>query len=177
MTMKLLAPLFAIALVGCTSTGAPTPALQQAAADANIIVAGVAAEVKQVQLLYPTAIPPDKAALLMTDLTAAQVAVGQLTSLTASPTTGTQLQVIETNINSVVAIVDAAMAGVPACQANPTCAGVTLALGAATVLMPGIDAMVNQLLTGTAPVPKAMAVRSGMSPGEARLVLAAAAGK
>ena len=168
-----LAIIFAGLLVGCTGTGAPTPQLQQVAADAKLIVDGVSAELKQVQLLYPTAIPANKGAQLETDLAAAQVALGQLATLTNTPATGTQIQVIATNINDIVGIVSAGMASVPACQAVPQCSAISVGLSAATVLLPGLEMMANQLIANNAapaPAPKA-AKAGGMGEDRARLVL------
>ena len=171
--MKTL-PAIALAalLAGCTSTGAPTPQLQQVATDANLVVSGVGAELKQVQLLYPTAIKPGDAVKLQTDLAAAQAALASLTTLTATPATGTQIQVIETNINEIVSIASAGLAAVPACQVVPQCSAITVGLSAASVLLPGLEIMANSLIAGnTAPAPAPKAAMAGMGEDRARLVL------
>ena len=177
--MKTLpAVVLAALLAGCTSTGAPTPQLQQVATDANLVVSGVGAELKQVQLLYPAAIKPGDAVKLQTDLAAAQTALASLATLTATPATGTQIQVIETNINEIVSIASAGLAAVPACQAVPQCSAITVGLSAASVLLPGLEIMANSLIAGNAapaPAPAPKAAMAGIGEDRARLILMGAA--
>lgn len=169
-TLWLLATLL---VFGCAGS-APSPQVQQAVTDASLIVNGVAAEVKQIQLLYPNAIPADKTGALLASLGAAQTALAQLQTVTSMPATGTQLQTIEQNINSVLGIVSTGLGSIPACQLSPICQTISVALGAASVLLPGVDAVVTQIATGTAPAPAPMATY-GMTPDQARMTLAAAA--
>ncbi len=182
MNLRILATASALALAACTSTGGPSAQLQTAANDAALVVNGVAAEIKQVETLYPTALPAADMTKLNADLAAAQGALAQLATLASTPVTGTELQTIDQNINAVVGIAASDLDAFPVCAANPACAAVEDGLTAGAVLLPGIEAMANQLITGVAtptPAPATADLVPGgrMTPDQARLLLRGAAGK
>lgn len=153
-------------LLGCSSTG--TVNTSQAVADANVVVSGVAADYKAFVTLYPATITPARQAEVLAALTMAQAALAQLQAAAIPAATG--LQAVETNINTVLGVLSGACLP-PICPA-----AVSAGLMAANVLLPLIEATINQL-QGVPVTPKVAAAMAhpAMNPEQARLVLAGAA--
>jgi hypothetical protein len=169
MTRFLFATVLLI-LTACNPQGGATPAVQRAATDAALLVTGVSSIEKSFVTLYPGALTPAELAGVDAALAAAQVALGQLSTLANTAPTGNALMAVETNINAVVSIMSQVVAKVP--NIPPS---VAAGLMAANVLLPIIETTANQLIAGStvAPAPKA-AMGITMAPDHARLVLQAA---
>ena len=158
--MNRLAILAALLAAGCTSS---TVNVSQAVTDAGLITNGIAGVYQSFVTLYPTAVSPAQQATVAKDLAAAQVALAALQGVSANLTTAATLQGIEADVNAVLGVMGTVAPGVLPQQ-------IVVGIEAANVLLPLIEATVNQIQGVTAPVKAAMLP---MSPDHARLVLQA----
>jgi hypothetical protein len=165
-TATLALPALALAACG-TPTGTATVDPTQAIADAGILTKGIAGVYNALVLLYPGAVSGPDQTKVAADLAAARAALTGLSAVAPALTNATSLQGIETAVNDVLGIISS----IPGLPPQIT-AGVT----AATVLLPLIEVVVNQL-QGKTVVAAAMVAPPEMTPDQARLVLKAAGGR
>ena len=154
-------------LAGCASSS--TVNASQAITDAGIIVNGIQGVYQSFVTLYPSAVSPAQQASVAKTLAAAQAAQVALQGASANLTTATTLSGIEADVNVVLGAITQVAPGVVPPQ-------ISAGIMAAQVLLPLIEATVAQIQNPAAPV-KVGAVVGAMSPGQARLVLMAAAQK
>jgi hypothetical protein len=156
-----------LAILGGCAPGTNTIDPTQAITDAQIVVTGITGVWRSFIVLYPRAVTPAQQASATAALAAAQTAVAQLQASASQLTTAATLKAVEDNINVVMGVLTAVLPTIPNVPPEIT-AGVL----AATVLLPIIEAMVNQLQGQSV---KAAAVRAapGMTTDEARRTLRA----
>jgi hypothetical protein len=145
----------------------PAAAINQAIADAQIVVSGVQNSYNALHGLYPQAITAQTDAQVQALFAAAPGILAGLSTGADSVTNASGLRGVESLINQILNITAVALAQVPGIPPQ-----MLLGLQAATVLLPLIEATANQLVPITptvgAPPPR---FTSAMSPAQARQVL------
>lgn len=163
-------PLVVLGIAGCSST-TMTPA--QVVTDAQNAISALANAFKAVLAQAPNAVPANTAATINSALAQAASVLGSLsTSLTATQAAPI-VQQVESAINTVIT----AAAAVPLIPPP-----FSLALEAAAVVLPILEAFVNSVLPAPTPAPAALAARakmaaSGMNLATAESTLKSLAGK
>lgn len=140
----------AAALAACGTTLTPAQIVTQAGATAT----GLAGAIKQVIAAYPSLIPATTAVTIQTDLADASAAATSLSASLPATTGASLVQTVEGYINAVLTV----LAGPPINGLIP--APFNMAVTAASILIPQLEAFVNTYLPATAAAsPVALAAR------------------
>jgi hypothetical protein len=129
-----------VMIAACGAALTPAQIVTQAAA----VATGLQGAIKQVVAAYPALIPAGTAATIQTDLTDASAAATSLSASLPAATGASIVQTVEGYINAVLSV----LAGPPINGLIP--APFNMAIAAAAVLIPQLEAFANTYLPTTA---------------------------